>query len=301
MRTKKLLACLLMLALLFPSIVTGTAAADSLGFQVALSPTGTIKVGGTVTVTVSLTGYTEAAAASDAIRGVQVDITNVDSTILSVASKASLVSEDNYSEDADALSNKASYSTKYKRVRLLFALSEGTLTATQQDLLQVTFKVQEGLTESGSITLPVKVLIQTENNQYTLNDSFTITYEADSGSETPVTSVDVTWGAMSFTYTDGTWSPDTHRYEGGGWTDDGTGYVTVKNTGTAEVTASFTYTTTRKDITGSFVDSDSAPVNSPIALPANETKTVHLVLDGTPTESLADTTIGTVTVTIGGE
>lgn len=301
MRTKKLLACLLMLALLFPSIVTGTAAADSLGFQVALSPTGTIKVGGTVTVTVSLTGYTEAAAASDAIRGVQVDITNVDSTILSVASKASLVSEDNYSEDADDLSNKASYSTKYKRVRLLFALSEGTLTATQQDLLQVTFKVQEGLTESGSITLPVKVLIQTENNQYTLNDSFTITYEADSGSETPVTSVDVTWGTMSFTYTDGTWSPDTHRYEGGGWTDDGTGYVTVENTGTAEVTASFTYTTTRKDITGSFVDSDSIPVTSPIALPANETKTVHLVLDGTPTESLADTTIGTVTVTIGGE
>lgn len=299
MKPIKMLAAFLALALLFPSIVTGTAAADSFGFQITATPSDTVQPGDTVEVVVSLTGYTAEAAATDAIRGVQVDITDVDSSVLNVVDNSfqSLI------DDSAAASNTASYQPKKMLVRLLYAKMSGSLAAPQEGLLAVTFQVRKDLTESGSITLPVKVKItKTDRTSLTLTDSFTINYEADAGSETPITSVDVSWGGMSFTYTDGTWSPETHRYEGGGWTDDGTGSVTVANTGTADVTATFAYQTARTDITGSFIQAGAAdtPVTT-AAVSAGNSITVWLTLDGKPTESLANTTIGTVTVTIGGE
>lgn len=296
MKPIKMLAAFLALALLFPSIAVGTAANASLGSQITLSPAGNVKTGDSVTVTVSLTGYTAEFFSANPINGIQVDITEVNPNVLTVVDNSwtSLIPKDN------AFANTPSYQASKSLVRLLYYNMGGTLAAPQEGLLEVTFKVREDLTESGSITLPVKIDIVTANDPITLTDSFTIAYEADSGGETPVTSVDVSWGAMSFTYTDGTWNPESHQYEGGGWSDGGTGYVTVKNTGTAAVTASFTYTTERRDISGSFINDGNSAVSS-IVLPTNATQTVHLVLDGTPTESLADTTIGTVTVTIGGE
>lgn len=309
MRPMRILAVLLALVLLFPTLAAGTATGSPLGFQVTVSPSDAVAPGGQVDVTISLTGYTPTVQADDAIRGIQVDITGVDSTLLSVADKKTLVTQDNCSEDADALSNKASFNASKQRVRLLFALSEGTLHATQKELLHVSFRVSDSLTGSGSITLPVAVRIQTQKEQLTLHDAFTIRYTADAGSETPATSVEVSWGAMTFEYTHGTWNPETHRYEGAGWTDSGTGYVTVTNKGTAQATAAFTYTTDRTDISGSFVHEEitdtgetlDQPISSAQAIPSGEAFTAHLRLSGKPAEELSNVTIGTVTVTIGGE
>ena len=55
------------------------------------------------------------------------------------------------------------------------------------------------------------------------------------GEATTVYSVDLEWGAMTFTYTDafeGTWNPSTHEYEGSGWTcAENSNAVTVANNG----------------------------------------------------------------------
>ena len=118
--------------------------------------------------------------------------------------------------------------------------------------------------------------------------------------ELPESSVEITWGNMDYVYTDGIWNPAEHRYEGGGWTDNGSGCVTVKNTGDAAVETSFTYTTERADISGSFTAADD-PVTGPVTVAGGEEQTVHLILDGAPSESLEEqTVIGNVSVTLGG-
>mgnify|MGYP000751493530 CR=1 FL=1 len=99
--------------------------------------------------------------------------------------------------------------------------------------------------------LPVTVKLQTVSRQITLTGECTINYSAET---LPVTSVDITWGALDYEYTDGIWNNQTHSYDGAGWDDKGSGYVTVANTGSSATTASFSYNTVRSDITGNFTD-----------------------------------------------
>jgi hypothetical protein len=114
-----------------------------------------------------------------------------------------------------------------------------------------------------------------------------------------VVSVDITWGAMDFTYSDGTWNAATHRYEGAGWSpdaeDDNT--VTVKNNGTANVSVTLSYTPTAAytATTGSFDGNVTA------VIPANEEKKWLLSLSGAPSGSISKAVLGTLTITIGGE
>ena len=58
-----------------------------------------------------------------------------------------------------------------------------------------------------------------------------------------IVSVDITWGAMAFTYSDGTWNTESHEWEGTGWIPDQTNgnAVTVKNIGTVIVNAEVSY------------------------------------------------------------
>ena len=128
-------------------------------------------------------------------------------------------------------------------------------------------------------------------------------YSNDPNSQPPVIiSVDITWGDLSFTYSDGTWNPDTHEYDGEGWTVDKEGGNTVKveNNGNTAVSVSFAYNATVDGITGSFTDGEN-PVSAPVALPANNSSTVYLILSGKPEKELGNAIIGSVTVTIGGE
>ena len=99
---------------------------------------------------------------------------------------------------------------------------------------------------------------------------------------------------MEFTYTDGTWNTRTYMYEGAGWTDDGTGYVTVSNTGKIDTTVTFSYTSDREDILGTF------NLTSPVELISGTTVNAKLSLSGKPEEYLDNNIIGKATVTIGG-
>ena len=76
--------------------------------------------------------------------------------------------------------------------------------------------------------------------------------------------------------------------------------VKVENNGNTAVSVSFAYNATVDGITGSFTDGEN-PVSAPVALPANNSSTVYLILAGKPEKELEKATIGSVTVTIGGE
>lgn len=287
MKHKKIIAFLLMMAFLLSNMTVPAVAAENAGIAVKVSSE-TVEAGDQVTVTVSLTGYDVEAVP---IRGIQIDVTGVDETILTVedGSYVSLI------EDPSATSNKAVYQQANQLLRLIYVRMDGTLAQPYEDVFQMTFLVNSKLEEAGSITLPLTAKLQTTESRVTINDEITIAY-VPASEEPEIVNVDVTWGAMEFVYTDGVWNTEKHIYEGAGWTDNGTGYVTVKNSGTVETSARFFYITDRTDISGVF-NVETVPV-----LEAGGEVTARLTLSGKPEKALSEkTVIGSVTVQIGGE
>lgn len=287
MKHKKIIAFLLMMAFLLSNMTVPAVAAENAGIAVKVSSE-TVEAGDQVTVTVSLTGYDVEAVP---IRGIQIDVTGVDETILTVedGSYVSLI------EDPSATSNKAVYQQANQLLRLIYVRMDGTLAQPYEDVFQMTFLVNSKLEEAGSITLPLTAKLQTTESRVTINDEITIAY-VPASEEPEIVNVDVTWGAMEFVYTDGVWNTEKHIYEGAGWTDNGTGYVTVKNSGTVGTSARFFYITDRTDISGVF-NVETVPV-----LEAGGEVTARLTLNGKPEKALSEkTVIGSVTVQIGGE
>lgn len=131
--------------------------------------------------------------------------------------------------------------------------------------------------------------------------AFKIRYSNDGGNnwidtgihvvyKTEFISVDVAWGAMSFTYNDA----DEANSVAEGWTcEDGANQITVTNKGEVTVDAAVKYEAAADyaAITGTF-DSGSA------TLAQDENKIFTLSLSGKPESALNDATIGTATVTI---
>lgn len=293
MKNHKITAFLLALLMLFPNTSITGYAAENAGIAVTVSSE-TVEVGEQVAVTVSLTGYDADAVP---IRGIQIDVTGVDESIL-VIEDGSYVS---MIEDASATSNKAVYQQANQLLRLIYVRMDGTLAQPYEDVFQMTFLINSELTEAGSITLPLTAKIQTTESRVTITDEITISYVPASEEPDPeVVSVDIEWGGMNFTYTEGIWNTKTHSYDGSGWTDNGTGYVTVKNSGTVDTTASFVFDANREEISGSFTDGTNTIVGA-VDVAAGQSQTAYLLLSGKPTEELSNTKIGTVTVTIGGE
>lgn len=121
-------------------------------------------------------------------------------------------------------------------------------------------------------------------------------------------SVDVTWGAMEFTYTVSgtkTWDPETHTYTTStqpAWTASGN-TITVTNHSNTDITASFAFSalTAYNTVTGSFSSTS-------LMLPTAEGKAVNdAVLTGKTSLTLGGalasditvfTNVGTVIVTI---
>lgn len=116
----------------------------------------------------------------------------------------------------------------------------------------------------------------------------------------PITSAEISWGSLSFTYTDGEDGAE------GAWSNDGTdgaGTVTVKNTGDNTFTAQPVYTAEADydEIEGKFYNSadPETPTTMGFVLDSDETVTFILKLVNKPEKALpAGTKIGTVTITI---
>lgn len=143
------------------------------------------------------------------------------------------------------------------------------------------------------------------------NGSKRIDVEAkyEGATSTPaVYSVDVSWGAMQFTYSaSGTmdWDAASHTYvdnTDAGWSAEGN-TVTVTNHSNAEITAAFSFLAldAYETIMGSFdVESVTLPSAENKAVDAAElSETASLMLDGTLDSSITDfTKVGVITVTI---
>ena len=135
------------------------------------------------------------------------------------------------------------------------------------------------------------------------------TYTGSFTSTGEVVSVDVAWGAMSFTYSASgtkTWNPTTHQYDenktAGSWTASGN-TVTVTNHSNVAVNANLAFAG-ESGITGKFYTAaENGTETSTIALATAEgtaynnapNGTAYLIVDGA---IKADGKIGTITVTI---
>ena len=134
--------------------------------------------------------------------------------------------------------------------------------------------------------------------------------------EQPAYSVNVEWESMSFTYTDvaKTWSTTTHTWTGddGAWSA-ATSDITVINHSSENVDVAATYTAAEA---GQF-EEDQAYLGVTVGLEDFGTKqlqagdednidgvdgdnmaTAQLSVSGTPTQTIANATVGTVTVTV---
>ena len=137
-----------------------------------------------------------------------------------------------------------------------------------------------------------------ENGSY--DGSQTVTFEIKSVED--VISVEVSWDALEYTYTDGAWNPDAYTYEEGEWTaDNGGNSITVKNTGSVDTTVSYLYSPSVTTVSGRFSGDDGNFIDAPVALARGEERKAYLALAGRPSSDFTAGTLGTVTVTIGGE
>ncbi len=112
-----------------------------------------------------------------------------------------------------------------------------------------------GLSTSSFAATSPQTITNLEDGAQTVEIGVTGTY-VGSNSTREVYSVDVEWGAMSFTYSDGSstiWNPKTHTYEtlsNVGWTADGN-TVTVTNHSSLPVNVEFSF---EKNV---YMDADS--------------------------------------------
>lgn len=289
MRIKRMRIISLCLALLLflAALPLNVSAEEGYGYAVDISPS-PVKIGSEVTLTFRLTDYTEE---KSGIRTFQIDITDVDDVLHNAVCTILVTDTENL------LLNSAKYQSSRDIVRYAYTKSSGTMDYSVADLLTVTFTIPDTYTEAGTLSLPLKFIIYNEAKEtFTYTENIDIPYVLEDSEEPDetVTSVDITWGAMDFTYSDGTWNAGTHTYENSGWDDNDSGFVTVSNTGSAAAAVELTYSTTRSDIAGEF-DVDQ------INLSAGQSVTAHLTLTGKPAEEMSQLVIGNVTVKIGGE
>lgn len=131
------------------------------------------------------------------------------------------------------------------------------------------------------------------------------------GTASIVYSVDVAWGSMEFTYNDanpGVWNPSTHVYDGvapASWTfAANANKITLINHSNTDISTALSYTPggSYSGVTGLFSKSTINLATAVGVLPANApTDSSLLTLSGALSSSVAaPTTIGSVTVTLGG-
>ena len=155
-----------------------------------------------------------------------------------------------------------------------------------------------------------KSTINTANGTASCDVKATYVAGSSGGAGTKVYSVDIVWGDMAFTYTEeaGVWNPATHETTGAGggvWkaTSPDGNKIKVTNHSNTAVKATFSYAAAAgyDDISGSF---DKATLNLATAVDTEVSNapsdTAALTLTGAlDSNTPANTTIGTITVTLG--
>lgn len=288
----KIISLLLALCLIASVMTMNVAAAETFTYKV-LATTTTPTIGNEFEVVISLTNYAEL---SSEIRGLQIDVTNIDSDVFEVVSHSSLLT------DTTAASNKTSYSSSGNYVRYVYLKLSGTMEKSVIDVMKFRLKVKDSLMEDGTITLPIKLKIGTTSENITLTDSLTINYTLV---PTNVVSVDVSWGSMEFIYDDGEWDTGSHKWVNNGWKPsvDDCNLISVTNAGNTDVKMQLNYTTndTNNNLSGSFTDESGNEMKSAIQLVADgEEQKYWFNLYGMTAQRWSDKflTLGKITLTI---
>jgi hypothetical protein len=268
------------------------AAAENYTYEISATTT-TPTIGSEFEVAISLTNYAEM---ESGIRGLQIDVTNIDPDVLEVVSHSAMLTE------ITAASNKTSYSSTGNYVRYVYLKISGTMDKTATDLMKFRLKVKDTLTEDGTITLPITIKIGTTSENITLKDSLTINYTTASAN---VSSVDVSWGSMEFIYDEGEWDTESHKWVNGGWepSAEDSNLIAVANTGNTDVKMQLSYATndTNDDLSGSFTDEAGNEITSAIGLAADgEVQKYWFSLYGTTAKRWDDEflTLGKITLTL---
>lgn len=291
MKNKIISLVLVLNFILLVASPVSVSAAEPITYSVSASTTEPT-IGNEFDVMISLTNYEKI---SDEIRGLQIDVTNIDPNIIEVVSHSTMISDD------AVASNKTSYQSAKNLVRLVYLKISGSMDKSVTDVMTFRLKIKDNLTESGSITFPITLKIGTMTENITLNDSLTINYSKKSDD---VVKIDVAWGSMEFVYDDGSWDTDNHKWVNGGWKpmSADSNLITVKNSGNVDVKAQLSYlpSTEYADLSGTFIDAASNGLTSPFDLKINNEKKFWLKLSGTTAERWSDKfiTVGTVTLTI---
>lgn len=288
----KIISLLLALCLISSVLTMNVAAAETFSYTVSATTT-TPTIGNEFEVVISLTNYAELASE---IRGLQIDVKNIDSDVFEVVSHSSMLT------DATAASNKTSYSSSSEYVRYVYLKLSGTMDKSVTDVMKFRLKVKDSLTEDGTITLPITFKIGTTSENITLTDSLTINYTLV---PTNVVNVDVSWGSMEFIYDDGEWDTENHKWINDGWKPSSTdcNLISVKNTGNTDVKMQLGYTTkgSENNLNGKFTDESGNEIKSTVQLAADGEKQKYWFnLYGTTAQRWDDEflTLGTITLTL---
>ena len=220
------------------------------------------------------------------------------SAFLEVLSSTTSVWELQYANDGDTLESSGVYviyQVPTYAVNISAAIAGGTVTASpnpaeEGQTVTVTVEPVAGyayvvgslkvINEATGLEVPVDEASKT----FTMPDS-TVMVSAEF-EELTVTSADISWGSLAFTYSD----------ETNAWSNDGSekaGTVTVENTGNTTVTVNVSYSqeTGYEEITGAFDIGGTL-------LESEKSMTYTLTLSGQPKKALYGEKIGTVTVKI---
>lgn len=256
----KIISLLLALCLIASVMTINVAAAETFTYKVSATTTNPT-IGNEFEIVISLTNYAEL---TSEIRGLQIDVKNIDSDVFEVVSHSSLLTDDT------AASNKTSYSSSGEYVRYVYLKLSGTMDKNATDIMKLRLKVKDALTEDGTITLPITLKIGTKSDNITINDSLTINYTL---LPTNVVNVDVSWASMEFIYDDGEWDTESHKWINNGWkpSTDNSNLISVKNTGNTDVKMKLSYSTIdpNNNLSGKFTDAEGNEIKSAIQLSAN--------------------------------
>lgn len=75
--------------------------------------------------------------------------------------------------------------------------------------------------------------------------------------------VEISWGAMEFTYRFGSWNTEYLRWDGAGWNcDPDANKITVTNKGEVDITAAFDFTSSTTGVSGAFYRADDVLIDS---------------------------------------
>ncbi len=235
----------LLLLILISNLSIKLSADTQIAFGVDISNNEPAK-GEEVSITINLKNYFDA---TDDIRGLQVDIKEIDPDFLEVISHESLIVDD------QAISNKTSENQNNHYLRYVFAKMSGILNKETVDVARFVLKIKNNAEINQIIELPVTYSVVTTTDKIVLNGTITLTVSE----EHAVRSINITWGEMKFEYDDGTWDSSQHVWKGAGWKSiNNSNTIKVENDGDldAKIKLSYQADTGYSDIQGTFTDSE---------------------------------------------